>query len=154
MKTLSSFLALILLLHPQDAHTSALPLVTNIHVREPGRARRTTSTCTRPRRCESRRSLSHHDVADPFLRSPYAINRYLNESKRLYGVLEERLKGREYILGSYGIADIKAFGWVRAAPRLGLELDEFPRVKAWVERIEARPAVQAGIAAATPPKKE
>lgn len=76
---------------------------------------------------------------------PYAINRYLNESKRLYRVLDDRLKGREYILGTYGIADIKIFGWARIAPRTGLDLDEFPNVKAWVERIEKRPAVQAGI---------
>ncbi|KIP12298.1 hypothetical protein PHLGIDRAFT_51501, partial [Phlebiopsis gigantea 11061_1 CR5-6] len=75
---------------------------------------------------------------------PYAITRYTNETKRLYAVLETQLEGREYLLGTYGIADIKAFGWVRAAPRLQISLDEFPRVKAWVERIEARPAVQAG----------
>ena len=55
-------------------------------------------------------------------------------------MLEERLKGREYILGSYGIADIKIFGWARIATRTGLNIDEFPNVKAWVERIEARPA--------------
>ena len=87
-------------------------------------------------------------------RSPYAINRYTNETKRLYGVLETQLEGKEYLLGTYGIADIKTFGWVRAAPRVKIPLDEFPRVKAWVERIEARPAVQAGIAIATPPKKD
>ena len=61
-------------------------------------------------------------------------------------MLEERLKGREYILGSYGIADIKIFGWARIATRTGLNIDEFPNVKAWVERIEARPAVARGIA--------
>ncbi|GJE87135.1 glutathione S-transferase [Phanerochaete sordida] len=77
---------------------------------------------------------------------PYAINRYLNESKRLYGVLEEHLKGREYILGSYGIADIKIFGWARIAGRTGLNMDEFPNVQAWVNRIEQRPAVARGIA--------
>ena len=60
-------------------------------------------------------------------------------------MLEERLKGREYLLGSYGIADIKAFGWARIAPRTGVDLAEFPNVKAWVDRIEARPAVQTGI---------
>ena len=48
---------------------------------------------------------------------------------------------------SYGIADIKTFGWARIATRTGLDIDEFPHVKAWVARIEARPAVQAGIAA-------
>jgi len=77
---------------------------------------------------------------------PYAINRYLNETKRLYGVLETRLANREYILDTgYGIADIKAFGWVRIGPRTGIDLAEFPKLKAWVDRIEARPAVQRGV---------
>lgn len=75
--------------------------------------------------------------------SPYAINRYLNETKRLYGVLEERLKGREYLVDTYGIADIKTFGWARIADRTGFDLNEFPNVKAWADRIEQRPAVQA-----------
>ena len=78
-------------------------------------------------------------------RSPYAINRYTNETKRLYGVLETQLEGKEYLLGTYGIADIKAWAWVRMAPRVGLELDAYPNVKAWVERIDARPAVQRGL---------
>jgi len=76
---------------------------------------------------------------------PYAIDRYVNETKRLYGVLESRLSNREYLLDAgYGIADIKTWGWVRAAPRVGIQLEEFPNLKAWVERIEARPAVQRG----------
>ena len=82
--------------------------------------------------------------------SPYALDRYVNESKRLYNILETRLQGREYLLDTYGIADIKAFGWARALHRINISIDEFPNVKAWVERIEARPAVQAGIATATP----
>lgn len=61
-------------------------------------------------------------------------------------MLEARLTGRQWLVDEqYGIADIKAFGWARIAPRTGFSLDEFPNVKAWVERIEARPAVQAGI---------
>ena len=66
-------------------------------------------------------------------------------------MLEKQLEGREFLLGTYGIADIKAYGWARYLPRTGVPLEEFPNVKAWVERIEARPAVKAGIAAATPP---
>ena len=77
--------------------------------------------------------------------SPYAINRYLNETKRLYSVLESRLANREYLNDSYGIADIKTWAWVRIAPRTGVSLDEFPKLKAWVDRIEARPAVQRGV---------
>jgi len=76
---------------------------------------------------------------------PYAINRYLNETKRLFSVLETRLSTNEYLDGIYGLADIKTFPWVRAAPRVGISLDEFPKLKAWVERIEQRPAVQTGL---------
>jgi len=80
---------------------------------------------------------------------PYAINRYLRETERLYGVLENRLSDREYLVGpdqgTYGIADIKAFGWVRRAPNTGVSLDPFPNVRAWLDRINARPAVQAGL---------
>jgi len=82
---------------------------------------------------------------------PYAITRYQNETKRLYGVLEIRLKeGREYLAGpgkgKYSIADINAFPWVRIHPFAGIEsVDEFPNVKAWLDRIAARPAVQKGL---------
>jgi len=87
---------------------------------------------------------------------PYAKKRYLDETKRLYGVLELRLKDREYLSGGsapgkYGIADIKTFTWVRAAPKW-LDpniLDDLPNVKAWVERIDARPAVKIGVNVAT-----
>lgn len=96
--------------------------------------------------------LLHLDIHSPVTsHSPYAINRYLNETKRLYGVLETQLQGKEFVLGTYGIADIKIFGWARYATRTGLSLDDFPNIKAWVERIEARPAVKAGIATSTPP---
>ena len=79
------------------------------------------------------------------MRSPYAINRYLNETKRLYSVLESRLQGREYLVDTFGIADIKTWAWVRIGPRTGVSLDDFPNLKAWVERIDARPAVQRGL---------
>lgn len=121
----------------------------------PCKARLTTSTCTLRRRCKHPTGLvSICPQPTKHAHSPYAINRYLNESKRLYGVLDKRLQGREYILDTYGIADIKIFGWARIAPRTGFSLDEFPNVKAWVERIEARPAVKAGIATSTPPPKQ
>ncbi|EJD05221.1 glutathione S-transferase [Fomitiporia mediterranea MF3/22] len=77
---------------------------------------------------------------------PYAINRYLNETKRLYGVLESHLSKHEYLVDTYSIADIKTFGWVRIAERTGVSLSEFPNLKKYVERIEARPAVKAGLA--------
>jgi len=85
---------------------------------------------------------------------PYGMKRYTDETKRLYGVLELRLKDREYLSGpgkgSFSIADIKAFPWVRgfgfSIPEM-TSLDEFPNLKAWVERVNSRPAVQAGLAA-------
>jgi len=85
---------------------------------------------------------------------PYAINRYLNETRRLYSVLEDRLQSRQYLLGDkYTIADIKAFPWVRRSTALGLDLPkEFPAINAWVERISARPAVQAGLQVPPIPK--
>ncbi|KAH8547682.1 glutathione S-transferase [Umbelopsis sp. PMI_123] len=77
---------------------------------------------------------------------PYAQKRYLDETKRLYGVLEIALEGQDYLANNqYSIADIANYSWVKCSPYLGIKLDEFPRVKKWVERIDARPAVQKGI---------
>jgi len=86
---------------------------------------------------------------------PYGINRYLNETRRLYSVLEARLSTRQYLLGDkYTIADIKTFPWVRRSSGLGIDLaKEFPAVNAWVERITARPAVQAGLQVPPVPQK-
>jgi len=81
---------------------------------------------------------------------PYAKERYLNETKRLYGVLEIQLKDCPYLLGTYGIADIKAFGLVHFAKWLGIDLSEFPKVKQWVEAIRERPAVKIGIVVPKP----
>jgi glutathione S-transferase len=76
----------------------------------------------------------------------YGIKRYQTETKRLYSVLETRLQDREYLVGEkYSIADISCFAWVRWAPWAGIELDEFPRLKGWCERIEGREAVQVGL---------
>ncbi|KZT72651.1 glutathione S-transferase [Daedalea quercina L-15889] len=83
---------------------------------------------------------------------PYAKKRYIDETKRLYGVLEIRLsQGRDWLAGpgrgTYGLADINVFPWVRIHKWAMVEsLDEFPNLKAWVERISARPTVQAGVA--------
>ncbi|WP_447874285.1 glutathione S-transferase N-terminal domain-containing protein [Serratia fonticola] len=79
------------------------------------------------------------------------FERYQNESKRLLGVLEERLQGRDWIMGSeYTIADISLLGWVRNLigfyeARDVVEFDNFPLVGQWLERGLARPAVQRGI---------
>jgi len=71
---------------------------------------------------------------------PYAIERYVKETNRLYGVLNKRLGGREYIAGDYSIADIAAYPWVVPHERQGQNLEHFPHLKRWFERIRARPA--------------
>ncbi|OAX44279.1 glutathione S-transferase [Rhizopogon vinicolor AM-OR11-026] len=81
---------------------------------------------------------------------PYAKKRYTEETKRLYGVMEIRLRDREYLAGpgrgTYSAADINVFPWVRGHPYAGIEsLDEWPNFKKWFDRIEARQAVQAGF---------
>ncbi|KAI0036104.1 glutathione S-transferase-like protein [Vararia minispora EC-137] len=82
---------------------------------------------------------------------PYAIERYSNEAKRLYGVLEIRLRDRDYLAGpgrgKYSLADLNAWPWARIGKWTGLgeTLDEWPNVKAWFDRIAERPAVKAGV---------
>lgn len=75
----------------------------------------------------------------------YGIDRYTNEVHRLYGVMEKRLEGRDYLCGTYSIADIAAWPWVAPHKRQGQDLDEFPNLKAWFGRIAARPAVERGF---------
>ncbi len=77
---------------------------------------------------------------------PYAITRYENEAHRLYGVLDKRLAGRDFVAGDYSIADMAVIGWMRSPDRQAIDIDEFANVKAWRERLLARPAVQRGIA--------
>ncbi|MEM8972737.1 MAG: glutathione binding-like protein [Pseudomonadota bacterium] len=76
---------------------------------------------------------------------PYAAKRYTDEVNRLYGVLDGRLAGREYICGDYSIADIITFPWIRRHEHQGQNLDDFPNIKPWFERVHARPAVQRGL---------
>ena len=76
----------------------------------------------------------------------YAINRYTNEAKRLYGVLDERLKKNKYIVGNeYTIADIAIFPWTRRWDKQGIVMDDYPNFKRWFEMISKRPAVQRGV---------
>jgi GSH-dependent disulfide-bond oxidoreductase len=77
---------------------------------------------------------------------PYAIERYTNETNRLYGVLNKRLADREFIAGAYSIADMACIGWARGWERQGQDLTQFPHVKRWMETMLARPAVQKGLA--------
>lgn len=77
---------------------------------------------------------------------PYAIDRYTNEAKRLYGVVNKQLDGNAYIAGnSYTIADMAIWPWLRNWKNQGMELSDYPALKTWFEKIEARPAVQRGI---------
>ena len=79
---------------------------------------------------------------------PYAIDRYVNEGKRLYGVLERRLGEAEWLGGAeYGIADMATFPWVRIHENQGIDIDEFPNVKRWYAAMGVRPAVQEGLKA-------
>ena len=75
----------------------------------------------------------------------YAIDRYTNEAKRLYGVMDRRLKDHDYVAGDYSIADIAIFPWMRYGDRRGVDENEFPNVKRWFAAINARPAVQRGL---------
>jgi GST-like protein len=76
---------------------------------------------------------------------PYAIDRYTREVNRLYGVMNTRLADREYLAGDYSIADMASWPWVRPWKRYDQKLDDFPHLKSWFARIEARPAVQKAI---------
>jgi len=73
---------------------------------------------------------------------PYAIERYVKETERLYGVLDERLENREFIAGGYSIADMACYPWIVPHERHGQKLDEFPDLKRWFLAIGRRPAVQ------------
>jgi GST-like protein len=77
---------------------------------------------------------------------PYAIQRYTEETSRLYGVLDRRLVGREYVAGDYSIADMALIGWASLWEGQKMDINDFPQVKAWLERVLARPAVQRGLA--------
>jgi GST-like protein len=75
----------------------------------------------------------------------YGIDRYTNEVARLYGVLEKRLEGREFIADKFSIADIACYPWVSLWERQGQEIGQFPGVRAWLERVGDRPAVIRGM---------
>jgi GSH-dependent disulfide-bond oxidoreductase len=70
----------------------------------------------------------------------YAINRYVNETGRLYGVLNKRLADREFIAGDYSIADIAAYPWIVPYESQNQKLEDFPNLKRWFETIKARSA--------------
>jgi len=82
---------------------------------------------------------------------PYAIERYTRETARLYGVLDKRLEGREFIADEYSIADIACYPWIVPHRGLGQDLHDFPSVKRWFAAIAARPATVRAYAEAADP---
>ena len=77
---------------------------------------------------------------------PYAIERYTNETNRLYGVLNKRLADREFLAGSYSIADVATYPWAKLWERQGQDISAFPHMSRWLGTLTARPAVQRGLA--------
>jgi len=76
----------------------------------------------------------------------YAINRYTNEAKRLYGVMDKQLATHKFIAGdSYTIADIAIFPWLRSWQNQGIDWADYPHLKKWFDAIATRPAVQRGV---------
>ena len=86
----------------------------------------------------------HHFVKFNPGTSEYAEQRYLNEARRLYGVLDKRLAADEYIAGDYSIADIATWPWISRFEWQTIDLNDYPNVKRWYLSIAARPAVQRG----------
>jgi len=77
---------------------------------------------------------------------PYAKKRYIDETHRLYGVLNKQLEGRDFVAGAYSIADMAIIGWATLWERQQMDISEFPNVGAWIDRLKARPAVERGLA--------
>jgi GST-like protein len=76
----------------------------------------------------------------------YAVNRYTNEAKRLYGVLDKQLKGQKWIAGGeYSIADMAIYPWLRSWQNQGIDWADPPHLKVWFDRISERPAVQKAV---------
>ncbi|MBY0519518.1 MAG: glutathione S-transferase N-terminal domain-containing protein [Sphingomonas sp.] len=70
----------------------------------------------------------------------YAIKRYVNETNRLFGVLDRRLEGYDFIAGNYSVADMACYPWIVPHEALGQRIDDFPNLRRWFEAIKARPA--------------
>jgi len=90
---------------------------------------------------------AHHFLQYAPQKIEYAMERYRNEANRLYGVIDKRLQESQWIAcNEYTIADMAIFPWMRAPERQGVEIDNYPMLKKWRERIGNRPAVQRGTA--------
>lgn len=85
---------------------------------------------------------NHHFVQYAPEQIPYAIKRYIDETNRLYGVLDARLADRDYVAGDYSIADMAIYPWIVGYKKQKQSLEDFPHLKRWFGTIAARPAVQ------------
>jgi GSH-dependent disulfide-bond oxidoreductase len=88
---------------------------------------------------------AHHFRLYALEKLPYPIQRYTNECNRLYGVMNKRLKDREFLAGKYSIADIACVGWASRWERQGQDITQFPHLKRWLDTMLARPAVKRGM---------
>ena len=89
---------------------------------------------------------NHHFSRFAPERIAYATERYVNESKRLYGVLNKQLVGQEYVAGEYSIADMAIFPWLLRHDWQQINLEDYPEVSEYIDRLNARPAVQKALA--------
>jgi GST-like protein len=89
---------------------------------------------------------NHHFTRYAPEKVPYAIDRYVKETSRLYGVLDRRLKDREFIAGDYGIADMACYPWIVPHEMQGQNLATFINIRRWFDAIAARPATIAAYA--------
>jgi len=88
---------------------------------------------------------THHFLRAAKEQVPYAVERYTKETRRLYGVMNDHLKGHAYLADEYSIADIATYPWVSRHEWHKVDLSDFPHVKRWFDAISARPAVQKGM---------
>jgi GST-like protein len=86
----------------------------------------------------------HHFLRNAKGKAPYADERYLNEGKRLYGVLDRQLAKSEYMAGDYSIADIATWPWISRFEWQTIDMNQFPNVLRWYKAIASRPAVVKG----------
>ncbi|EKE23321.1 MAG: hypothetical protein ACD_6C00524G0002 [uncultured bacterium] len=89
---------------------------------------------------------NHHFSRFAPERIAYATERYVNESKRLYGVLNKQLVGQEYVAGEYSIADMAILPWLLRHDWQQINLEDYPEVSKYIDRLNARPAVQKALA--------
>ena len=89
---------------------------------------------------------NHHFNKFALERIPYAVERYLNETKRLYAVLNKQLIGQKFVVGDYSIADMAILPWALRHDWQGIQLQDYPHVQDYIERLMARPAIQKALA--------